>query len=141
MDFVGRAELSTSGYFQVPHTSEAFPHFSVGHSEGPGRPEPSGPEAVARQQLAYPSTAPPTSVRKAVKYQGEKRNRRPSHLIKVPISATLSPPACPLLLSSFILLCPPLSFIHVSTLSAFSCGVSFCSLIFLFPYSHPLWGV
>lgn len=41
--------------------------------------------------------------------------QRPSCLIKVPISVSLSPPACPLLLSSLTPLCPPPSFIPFST--------------------------
>lgn len=137
MDFVGIAQLSRVDTFKFPH----FRGIPTLHSEGPGRPEPRGPEALAQQPPAHPGTAPPISVRKGAKYQGEKMKQRTSHLIKVPISASLSPPTCTLLLSSFGLLCPPFSFIHLSTLSASSLGFSFCSLIFLFPYSYPLWCV
>lgn len=41
--------------------------------------------------------------------------QRPSRLIRVPVSVSLSPPACLLLLSSLTVLYPSLSFIPSST--------------------------
>lgn len=48
MDFVEIAELSRVDTFKSPHLRGV----SVGHSEGPRRPEPRAPEALAQQQPA-----------------------------------------------------------------------------------------
>lgn len=54
MDFVEIAELSRVDAFKFPH----FRGVSAGHGEGPWRPEPTAPEALAQQQPAQPQHHP-----------------------------------------------------------------------------------
>lgn len=129
MDLVEIVELTGVDTFKCVDFREAF----VEHSESPVRTRTQRPRLAPQRHPTHFSQEDRALSRKTFIYQGEEMKQRTNHLATA-LSASFCPSLSPSSFSS------PSSLFYPSSLflSASSPGFIFCSLIFLFPYSHSL---